>query len=135
MEYFDVISFAIRFVLTILANFFAFSFFAKMRKKFWILCEKSEENEEIAKGKKSPFLWQTELENDLPFFFIPFLCHNVLENVIVWKKISKKILILQSWTKKLAKSEKRPTRQFLLLFYVIFSPANLEFCPDNVKFC
>ena len=33
----------------ILAHFFAFSFFAKMRKNFWILCEKSEENEEIAK--------------------------------------------------------------------------------------
>jgi hypothetical protein len=36
-------------LIIILAHFFAFSFFAKMRKKFWILCKKSEENEEIAK--------------------------------------------------------------------------------------
>ena len=35
----------------ILAHFFAFSFFAKMRKKFWILCKESEENEEIAKDE------------------------------------------------------------------------------------
>ena len=99
-----------------LANFFAFSFFAKMRKKFWILCEKSEENEEIAKGKKSPFLWQTELENDLPFFFIPFLCHNFLGNVIVWGKNFQKNPNFTVMKTKLAKSRKWPKRPFLSLF-------------------
>ena len=43
-------------VWIILGYFFAFSFFAKMRKNFRILCEKSEENEEIAKGRNPPFL-------------------------------------------------------------------------------
>ena len=119
----------------ILGYFFAFSFFAKMRKNFRILCEKSEENEEIAKGRNPPFLWWTEMKNGPLSFFIAFLCDNFLENVIVWGNFFfKKILIITVMESKFEWSRKCPARPFLMLFYVINFPQNVEFCPEKVKF-